>query len=137
MKKLKIVVLIFCILLLAGCENNNGKFVPITLDEYKKLIENKESFVVEQWGTSCNHCTSLKPKLQKFIKEYNLEIKTINLDKLTVEERKELENITGTIATPIIMFYKEGEEKSVATRIVGDVTYEKLVNKFKDNGIIE
>ena len=136
MKKIIVVVFLFCVLL-TGCSSSEVGFEPITLEEYKTLIANKESFVVEQWGTSCVHCSGLKPKLQKFVKEYNLTIKTINLDKLTVDERKELESITGTLATPIIMFYKEGTEKSIATRIVGDVSYEKLVNKFKDNGIIE
>lgn len=137
MKKIKVILLILCILILTGCANSNGKLESITLNEYKELIANKESFVIEQYGSSCNHCASLKPKLQKFIKEYNLTIKTINLDKLTESERNELKSITGTLATPVIMFYKEGSEKSVATRIVGDVTYEKLIAKFKDNGIIE
>lgn len=137
MKKLRLILLIICILVLTGCASSKGKLESITLNEYKKLIENKESFVVEQYGSSCVHCSSLKPKLQKFIKEYGLTVKTINLDKLTTEERKELESITGTLATPVIMFYKEGYEKSIATRIVGDVTYEKLINKFRDNGIIE
>jgi len=137
MKKLKALVLILGIFLLTGCNQETGKLDVITLNEYKDLLANKESFVIEQWGTSCVHCSGLKPKLQKLTEEYNIEIKTIDLDKLTTEERKELENITGTLATPVIMFYKEGQEKSIKTRIIGDVTYEKLINKFKDNGIIE
>lgn len=137
MKKLKLLLVLFLSLLVVGCTSSSGKFESVTLEEVKTMIENKESFVLEQYGTSCSHCASLKPKLQKFIKEYGLTVKTLDLDKLSEKERAEWKTYVDTLATPTIFFFKDGEEKSVATRIVGDVSYEKIVNKFKDNGIIE
>jgi len=137
MKKGIIMILfVFCIFL-GGCDSNSGKLEAITLEEYKTLIENKESFVLEQWGDDCVHCASLKPKLQKFIKNYGVVVKTINVNQLSSEERKELKQYTGTSSTPVLIFYQNGEEKSVSTRIVGDVSYDKIVEKFKSNGIIK
>lgn len=137
MKKTKLLLILFLSLLVVGCTSSSGKFESVTLKEVKNMIANKESFVLEQYGTSCNHCASLKPKLQKFIKEYGLTIKTLNLDKLSDDELAEWKTYVNTLATPTIFFFKEGEEKSIATRIVGDVPYKKIISKFKDNKIIE
>ena len=53
------------------------------------------------------------------------------------EDLKSFVKEIGTGATPTVIFYKKGEEKSVATRIVGSVSEEKIISKFKDNGIIK
>ena len=40
-------------------------------------------------------------------------------------------------ATPTTIFFKDGEEKTTATRIEGDVTEEKIITKIKQNGFIK
>jgi len=138
MKKLKWFVLCgLMIILISGCSSSGGKFEEINFQEYQKLIENKESFVLEMLRDDCSHCKDLKPKLQKVIKEYDITIKTINLNSLSKEDEKAFKSIVGTNGTPTIIFYKNGEEASVATRIVGDIPREKIIQKFKDNGIIK
>lgn len=140
MKKLKFIILA-CLLTitLSGCSlfEQNAGFESITYQEYKELIEQKESFVLEMMSSDCPHCQELKPKLQSVLKEYGIKIKTINMAKLSDSDYDEFTKTVGTEATPTIFFYKEGEEKSVATRIVGDVSKTKLIEKLKDNGIIK
>ena len=139
MKKGKwIILLTICCFLLLGCSSNtSGKLESITFEEYQTLIENKETFALEMWRTTCTHCQSMKPKLQRFIKDYGVTVKTINLDNLSQEEQESMKKIVGTDATPTIFFYQEGEEKSVTTRINGDVSYDRIVEKFQENGFIE
>lgn len=141
MKKRKLwiflTVIMIGILTMTGCTEKKGHLESITFENYQQLIENKESFALEVMSTDCTHCQSLKPKLQNVINEYGITIKTINLENLTSEEYQTFTSIIGSRATPTIIFYKKGEEKSVATRIVGDVSKEKLIEKLKDNGIIK
>lgn len=138
MKKGKILIIgMLFMLLCSGCTSSSGNLESITLNDYKKLIKNKETFVLEMMSTDCTHCQSLKPKLQKIVKEYGITIKVINLQKLSSNDLKEFTDIIGTSATPTIIFYKDGEEKSVATRINGDVSKEKIIEKFKDNEVIK
>ena len=128
---LKAFVLMSFIFILTGCGKSNLK--EITYKEYEKLIENKETFVVEMMRTGCSHCQDIKPKLEEIANKYNIEIKYINVDKLSQEENDNI-SITGT---PTLIFYNEGVESSVSTRIVGDKTKDYILNKFKANGFIK
>ena len=57
-----LLVLLLFILFVPGCSSEKGKLESITFEEYKNLIENKESFVLEVMSSDCTHCKSLKPK---------------------------------------------------------------------------
>ena len=39
--------------------------------------------------------------------------------------------------TPTTIFFKDGEEKTTATRIEGDISIERTIDKFKKNGFIK
>ena len=97
------------------------------------LIENKETFILEVMQTGCSHCTDIKPKLEKVTKDYNIEIKYINLTKMSKEDKEEL----GINGTPTILFYNNGVEETVASRISGDRPIDYIVSKFKANGFIK
>lgn len=136
MKKLKYLVLILVVIFISGCSNKSG-LDDITYSEYKELISSKDSFVLEVMRDGCSHCETLKPRLEKVASNYNTEIKVINLAKLSDEDYLAFTKEIGTGATPTVIFYKDGEEKSMATRIIGSVSEEKIIDKFKDNGIIK
>lgn len=138
MKNRKWIILgVMVIFFITGCKTKSGTLESITFKEYENLIENKETFVLEMMSTDCSHCQNLKPKLQKVVKEYGIKIKVINMAKLSIDDYKKFTSMVGTKGTPTIIFYKDGEEKSVATRIIGDVSKEKIVQKLKDNEVIE
>ena len=40
-------------------------------------------------------------------------------------------------STPTTIFFNDGEEKTTATRIEGNVSTEKVINKLKKNGFIK
>ena len=100
-------------------------------------IQNKDSFVLLMSQTTCSHCKDFKPKLARISKEYKVNIYYIEIDLLTDEQNTELKSYFNFSGTPTTVFVKDGEEKSAATRINGDVSEEKIISKLKSNGFIK
>ena len=129
----KILLIILLTLVITGC-NNKTYLNEISYKEYQKLLENNETFILEIMRTDCSACIGYKPTLKKVTDEYKIEVKYINTDHISKDEVKNLyKEIDGT---PTIIFYENGKEKTVASRIVGNVSYEKTIAKFKANGYI-
>lgn len=131
MKKIKLVLLVIGIILLTGCSKSNLK--EISYKEYKNLIDSKESFILEVMREECTACKSFKPNLEAVIDKYNIEVKYINTDKLSDDELDEF----GISGTPTLIFYNDGVEETTASRLVGSVSQDKIIAKFKANGFIK
>jgi len=137
MKKVfKLCLIMISILFITGC-GSNKYLKKIDYKEYHKMLDNKESFVLEVMRTNCSACQNFKPKLEEFVKEYKTTVYYIDTDDLSDNEKDKLFNETGIGGTPTIIFYNDGKEETRASRINGSVPYEKIVDKFKSNGIIE
>ena len=136
---IRLFVLIGIVFILTGCDiNSNKKYMKeISYKEYHELLDNKETFILEIMRTDCSACISFKPNIQKVTKDYKVEVKYINTDNITEEEKEALYQETGISGTPTVIFYTEGVEKTKASRINGSVSEEKIISKFKANGIIE
>lgn len=134
MKKiLKATLLLSIVLLITGC----GKNKEISFKDYKNLIENKETFILEIMKTDCTYCEKIKPKLEEIKKEYNIDIKVINIANLSEEDNNELEKIIGYSGTPTLIFYNDGIELTKSSRINGNATKDYIVSKMKTNGFIK
>ena len=77
------------------------------------------------------------PTLKKVLKEYDITIYHIDNSKLTEEQIGELNTYVNISGTPTIAFITKGEEESTFYRIVGDISYEATIEKFKSNGYIK
>ena len=131
MKKLKFIFIIMVILLITGC--SKGNIEEISYSEYQKLIDSKETFILEVMQDGCSACESFKPNLEKVLKDYNIEIKAINTSSLNDEQLSEF----GISGTPTVIFYINGEEETTAARIIGSVSRDKIISKFKASGFIK
>lgn len=110
----------------------------LNVDEVIEKINNKESFVLCISQTTCAHCASYKPKLEKASNNYNIEIFYIDIDKYEQEEINEFKkNISFDGSTPVTAFIIDGEETTASNRIFGNSSYDKIVSKLKSNGFIE
>lgn len=134
-KYFKVGILIALIVMLSGCGKSYMK--KISYNEYKDLITNKETFILEIMRTDCSACINFKPKIEEVAKKYKIEVKYINTDDLTDEEYKNLEIDTGITGTPTVIFYNDGIEKTKSSRINGSVSIDRIISKFKTNGFIE
>lgn len=136
MKKLaKLSILLFILLLITGCDK--GYMKEISYKEYKNLLENKETFILEIMRTECSACINFKPKITDVANSYKVEVKYINTDHITDEETNSLFSETGITGTPTVIFYKNGVEETVSSRINGSVSKDKIISKFKTNGFIK
>lgn len=136
MKKIKLLVLsLILIFTTIGC--TSGKIESINYSKYEEMLNNKNTFAIEIMSSNCPHCESLKPKLTTVVKENNINLKQLDVSKLTDDEKKSLREHIGALSTPQIIFYINGEEQSTKTRIVGDVSKDKLIEKFKENDYID
>lgn len=141
-KKKVIILVSICLIILIGglivdSILSKSYLVELGYDEVIEKLENDESFVILFSQTTCNHCISYKPKLEAVAKEYKLEIYYIDIDLLSKEKRNDLGDKFNFDSTPITEFIKNGEETSVATRIEGDTSKEKIISKLKSNGFID
>ena len=115
----------------------NPNFIKLNYEEIIEKVNNKDNFILCVSRTKCSHCQNYKPKLSKVAKEYNIVIYYTEIDKYTDNEYEEFkEKISFDGATPTTIFFKDGEEKTTGTRIEGDVSLEKIINKLKQNGFI-
>lgn len=141
-KKKVIILVSICIVILIGAiimDNIYGKsyLKEIKYDELVKKIENKEDLVLLISQTTCSHCISYKPKLKNVANDYELTIYYIDVDLLDNDELEDLKSYVNFTSTPTTVFLKEGTETTVATRINGDSSEEKIIKKLKSNGFID
>lgn len=117
---------------------NNRYLKELNVEEVVEKIDNNESFILCISQTICEHCKSYKPKLKKVAQEYDLQIFYIDVDKYSQDEINEFKkNISFDGSTPVTAFIVEGEESSIASRLFGDVSSDKIVNKLKNFGFID
>jgi len=143
--KNKIIILVtICLMVLVGAFivdklMNESYLNKISYDKIIEKVDNKESFILLVSQTTCTHCMSYKPKLEKVAKEYEIDIYYIDVDLLKEDEYNMLEDKLNfeDAGTPVTLFIKNGEESSAATRINGDASSEKIVKKLKSNGFLK
>ena len=132
-----LIVLILIVSILFFYNNNTGLH-KVSFDKLNTLIEDKETFALCISKTTCSHCESYKPKLDKFAKKHGLKVYYIDINKETEENQKKFkELITFNDETPITIFIKNGNELTTANRINGDASESKILEKFKINGFIK
>ena len=141
--KKKIIILVsVCLIVLIGAIvgdklMSKSYLNKIELDTLIEKIENKEDLILLVSQTTCSHCASYKPKLEDVAKDYKINIYYIEADLFNSEEKKTFEKYIHFNGTPVTIFLKNGEETTVASRIEGNASTEKIIKKLKSNGFID
>lgn len=145
MKKKNIYLIVSIILLIAiiiflvyNNNMNKSKLVKINLDKVEEKINNKDTFILCVSSSTCINCERYLPKLEEISRDYNLEIFYIEVDKLSSKELTEFKDVISfDDATPVTLFIKNGVENTASNRIFGNVSSDKIIEKFKKNGFIK
>lgn len=117
---------------------DNKNFIKLSYNDVLEKVNNKESFILCVSASECTHCKTYKPKLKKISNDYNIKIYYTDVDKFSDEDYAEFKNkFSFDGGTPTTIFFKDGEEKTTATRIEGDISIERTIDKFKKNGFIK
>lgn len=118
--------------------NSSDNFIKLNYNEFKKKVDNNDSFVLCVSRTTCSHCNDYKPKLKEVSKKYNIKIYYTEINEFSNSELDYFKDNFGFDGgTPITMFIKDGKEGTTGSRIEGDVSMEKIVSKLKTNGFIK
>lgn len=132
----KIILIIFSFLLLTACSGVKT-YDEINLEQLNKMLNAKESFILFACTDDSNACDSYKVTLNNVIEKYNLDVKYINLSKLSKKQSSQLTAKIPINETPTTLFIENGEEKDTYNRINGDVKYSKIISKLKQNEYIK
>ena len=117
---------------------NDSKLVKLDYSDIEEKINNKENFVLCISRTTCSHCNNYKPKLKEVANKYNINIYYTDVDLYSSEDLDKYNSLISFYgSTPVTIFIKNGEEKTTATRIEGDVSTDKIIEKLKKNGFIQ
>lgn len=139
-KKILTIIVIFLVLisvffLYKYLTKNN--LTEISMKKYYELIEDKESFIIEVMKDDCTHCIAFRPKLIEVTNKYNIDVYYINVGKLNKSDYKKFMKDANVDGTPTLIFYEKGYEETEQTRIVGNASTTKLIEKLKENNIIK
>ncbi len=134
-KKLFAVIILALLFVLTGCKKTT--YEEVTIDELTKMVNDKESFVLVIGSETCSACESYRPVMEKVIQEYNLTINYINIYQLTDEEKAKLLTYAYYANTPTTVYFEKGVATDTYNRIVGAVSYDKVVESLKRNGYIK
>lgn len=116
-------------------KNKLTTYTEITFDEYSKMIENNETFILLMGQPNCSHCKDFKPIIEKVIKKYQIEVKYIDISKLDEKDYSIIKNKTFITGTPYTVFIKDGKLDTTA-KIKGAKSYDAVIDAFKKVGYI-
>lgn len=137
-KVIKYMVIVFALLfLLTGCSSDDKYIKEITLDQLKEKIANKETFALYVGNENCSHCIAYLPTLKSVLKEYKITIYHLDNSKLSDKEYSEFTTYISISGTPTVAFITDGEEETTLNRIVGEISKEDTIERFKTNGYIK
>ncbi len=140
-KNILIIVVIVGIIVLAGIYFiflNKNNFVELSYNEVLEKVNNKEDFVLCISKTDCSHCLNFKPKLESIANRYNIMIYYTDVDTYSKEDLEKF-NVDFSFdgSTPTTLFLHDGKEETTSTRIIGEVSTDRIVDKLKKNGFIK
>ena len=132
----KLIFVFISVLFITGCSFFSS-YDEISYNEFKQMIRDNNSFILFVGSSTCSACGTYKVTLNKVIKKYNVDVKYIDLSKLSEKESGEFSASFPISATPTTIFIEKGKERDTFNRIVGSVKYSKIINTFKENGYIK
>lgn len=145
MKRFTILILVFMLVIISitGCGNykrdtSSGSVVETRLDDIIKMVENKETFVVNFSRSTCKDCIKFNKILEPYLEDHNLNIKEVVLDNEGTSDeeiqsnRKKINSVFPDFnATPSTYYVKDGEIVDEIVEAKTEVELDEWVLKNK------
>lgn len=132
-----ILLVILIGLYLYSISNEKGQFISINYEQLEDKIEKKDSFVLVVSSSFCSHCAEYKPKVKNVAEDYGINIYYTDINLYSEEDSLDFNSSFGIDGTPITLFFIDGQEESVMSRINGDVSEDKLVSSLRKYKFID
>lgn len=134
-----ILIIVGIVLALLLKNLNSGKY--ITNISYKELVEkmeNNEDFILYIGKEGCSACESFNPKFTSIINKYKIKVYYLDLATYTDEELKYVTNNISFTGTPTVVFMIKGKDSlNSDTKIVGNISEDRIITKLKNRGYIK
>ena len=134
MKKF-LVLILFVLIFISGC-GKRTTYDEISYKEFNELVENKKSFPLVIGSSTCSACSLFRPTMEAFISKYNIDVKYIDISKLSEDESNYLMSYVRFKSTPTTIFFEGGKQTSTVYRIVGSASMDEVVSAYKRMGYI-
>jgi thioredoxin 1 len=95
----------------------------------KELINNKETFVVDVYGTWCSPCRMVGPLIDKLSEKYK---DKLVIGKMDVDENPETTSKFNIRGIPAVLFFKNGEHIDTQVGATSEQVYETKILKLLD-----
>lgn len=137
MKKILCILMILFVFLISGCGSKQlTTYHEISYQDYLSMIDNEESFPLVIGSATCSACAMFKGTMETFINKYQVDVRYIDISKLSEEDYSALMTDVNFNSTPTTIFIENGKQKSVYQRIVGAESYSNVVSNYKKQGYI-
>lgn len=135
MKKILVFFAVMLSLALTGCESRT--YTEISFSDLENMIQEKQDFILFIGSETCSACSSFKITVKELVQNYNIDIKYLDISKLTSSDSDKLLEYFPFDATPTTILVKRGKEKGDDSRIVGNEKYSKVEKILKEKGYIK
>lgn len=132
---LRVLFILPVILLMAGC--NKKGYNEIDFKTFEKLLDKRENFVLVIGSSTCSACSTYEITMNSIINDYNLDVKYVDVSKLSEKEQSKLDAKTHyNYRTPVTVFFKKGVLDNSST-LRGSQDTNKVIKKLTKNGYIK
>lgn len=118
----QLILLVITVFTLTGCTNYLQK---INYKELEKMIDNKETFILEITQDGCSHCEEFTPRLKSILEENKIKAYNLNITYIEEKDYEKLDEKYNLKGTPTTMFFKNGKEL-INSRLTGSVSDSKI-----------
>lgn len=139
MKKVIIILMSVCTLLLltTGCSNNElNSYTEISYADFNEKKENRDNFPLVIGSSTCSACATYKVVMEQFIEDNQVEIFYIDLSSVSEEEYNKLKTEISFTGTPTTVFYKDGNLTSFYNRLDGAEDIDGVKKYLEKNNYI-
>lgn len=137
MKKVLIgLIIVISTLCLTACMGPKT-YEEISYGELQDKINYKDDFILFIGAETCSACKAYKHALNKAIENYGIDVKYIDIDKISDDQLADLKSIVYFSGTPQTVFITNGKNDENKKKIDGNVKYSKLVKTLEKYGYIK
>lgn len=136
MKKFMLVIFI-ALFVFTGCSKKRfSTYDEISYTDYKELVANHGTFPLVVGSSTCSACSLFKGTMDAFISKYQVDVRFIDISKLSEDDYKSFMSDINFQSTPTTVFFVDGEQTSVYYRIVGAEDFSSVKKVYEKMGYI-
>ncbi len=132
------IMFVISLFLFTGCSKSKlTTYTEISYDDYVNMMDNGESFPLVIGSSTCSACSMFKGTMESFISKYQVNVRYLDISKLSDEQFNLLKSEINFSSTPTTIFVENGKHTSVYYRIVGSENLSNVVKAYTKMGYLK